>query len=108
VVLATAALLSARIVVIAGTATPTCTVLRPHQTVHLMAGQQVEFVANRAPTVTGVPPGAGTGAVSVRAAAGPTGSGGGDLPTKHMIITVTAVHPGTVELTWINCSGTAC
>lgn len=108
-VLDTAALLNATITVAAGTGADSCVVLHPGAHVHLLAGQRVEFVANHAPQLAGVPASAGTAAVSVSTAAGPSTTGpAGGPPTAHVVVTITAARPGTVSVTWVDCSGTAC
>lgn len=108
-VLDTAALLNATVTVAAGTGADTCVVLHPGAHVHLLAGQRVEFVANRPPRITGVPVSAGTAAVSMSTATGPTTAGpAGGQPTAHVVVTLTAARPGTVSVTWTDCSGTAC
>jgi hypothetical protein len=109
VVLDTAALLTATITVVPGAGGPTCTILRPGGRVTLRVGQRVELVANHTPSLSGVPPSAGTGAVGMTTAPGPTSTGPGGAPsTSHLAVTITARRPGSVLVRWIDCSGTAC
>lgn len=81
-----------------------CTVLAPGATVHLGAGDEVQFVANGAPQLD---PDTGIVAVSTRPAPAET-PGIGGLPTTHVIVTLTGRRSGTVGVRWIDCSGTGC
>jgi hypothetical protein len=104
-----AALLSATVRVAGqSAAAPRCIVPDGRgETYDLHPGDQLQFVANAAP----VPSPASAGVVSVTTAPGPpsTGPGPGALPpTPHVIVTVTARLPGTVAVTWEDCSGTGC
>lgn len=119
VVLDTAALLTATITVHPqssgsgdpGAATPTCVVLRPGAKLQLFVGQRVEFVANHPPRLAAVlgAAGAGAGAVGMSTSPGPTTTGpAGGPATEHLVIALTALRPGAVNVTWTDCSGTAC
>jgi hypothetical protein len=77
------------------------------ETYDLHPGDRLQFVANAAPQHSPSP----AGVVGVTTAPGPpaTGPGPGDMPpTPHVIVTVTARLPGTVAVTWEDCSGTGC
>ena len=106
--LASAALLRATVVVDnLRSPSPRCTTLQPGQTVNLHIGDRVQFVANNAPALNQASP----EVVAVTTSPGPvqSGPGGGSLTTSHVIVTLTAEHPGTVEVgPWVDCSGTGC
>lgn len=104
-VLAAAALLSATVVVDpANGHADRCVVLASGEQLHLRIGDRAELVANRAPDLT---PETG-GAVQVSTQSGPTTPGPGGLASSHVIVTISAVHLGTVTVRWIDCSGTGC
>lgn len=105
-VLASAALLQAKVVVVGPRpGRPTCVVLRPGTTISLRTGDRAEFVANRVLQVS--PP--STRAVAISTAPGPAAPGGlGGVPTPHVIVTLTAAEPGVVSIRWIDCNGTGC
>lgn len=102
IVLMTAARLESKVVVTPSASGPECAVLEPGKTVHLAVGEKLVFVANDAPFLSGA-----TSAVDVSTGPGPSTQFGG-LSTSHVIVTLTAAHPGSVNVDWSNCSGTAC
>ncbi len=74
-------------------------------TLELHIHDKVQLVANSTPTLSP----ASSGVVSVSTAPGPSDQGPGNLPpTPHVIVTLTAVRPGTASLRWIDCAGTGC
>lgn len=99
-----AALLQATVVVTASQAAhPDCAQLTLGQTSHLELGDRLELVSNGVPQMSSSPP----GVLTVATAPGPSSSFGG-ITTHHLLVTLTAVKPGTVTLTWEDCTGTAC
>lgn len=101
---AAAALMTATVIVDAEVATPSrCVQLAVGQTVRLRLGDRAEFVANQTPELTP----ASSDAVRVTSRPGPTEVFGG-LTTAHLVVTLTAIHAGTVSLRWIDCNGTGC
>ena len=81
-----------------------CFPLTPGSTVQLFIGDRTEFVANDRPEME--PPNSDVLTTSTRP--GPVETGPGSIPTRHLIIRLTAVRPGNVTVHWIDCSGTAC
>jgi hypothetical protein len=98
-VVAAAARLSATVTVVPKATGPACRVLETGKHVVIGVGQRVQFVANDVPAVTG-------SGVETHSAPGPRSPG--PLRTTHLVITLTAVQPGTVTVGWIDCSGTGC
>lgn len=86
---------------------PRCLALAPGADVELSVGDRVEFVANEKPQLD--PPATQTVRVSTSPGPNETGPGApGRVATPHVIVTLTAVHAGTVGVRWTNCSGTGC
>jgi hypothetical protein len=119
--LASAAIISATLIVQSGTSSPPrCLILRGGEVVNLHIRDRVQFVANSSPQIqidqsqTEAPWAANPGTVSVvsvRTSTGPLQGGPGQpggVLTSHLIVTATATHPGRATLTWTDCSGTGC
>jgi hypothetical protein len=100
--LMTAARLTARVDVTPRVQGPACAILQPGTKVELTVGHSLVFVANGPPDLMGL-----LSAVRVTTSPGPSTSFGG-LTTSHVIVTLTAVRSGTVNLHWVDCSGTGC
>jgi hypothetical protein len=82
-------------------------VLQAGTTTTLRLADRAEFVANGLPQVSP----ASTRTVVTSIAPGPAGGGPGNpggILTAHVIVTVTAIRPGTAIIQWIDCSGTGC
>src|SRR5262249_23540225 len=101
---AMAARLGVTIEVTAGhSPTTRCVVPRlPSDTLRVGVGDTVEFVAHDQPTLAKQD----AAIVEVSSRSGPTSPG--PLATRHVVVTVTALAPGTVTLDYIDCSGTGC
>jgi hypothetical protein len=106
--LTSAALLSGDIEVSSQRSTqPRCFPLAPDSTVHLLIGDQAEFVAT---SLVGTEP-ADSDVVAISVTPGPVVGGPGrpeGIPTTHSIVRALAVHSGEVRVRWTNCAGTAC
>lgn len=103
--LSSAALLRATVVVDTVPRTSrACLVLQPYRPVHLRIGDRAEFIANGPPMLEP----AGADVVTVTTSPGPTEEGPAGGPSVHVIVTLTATHPGTVIVHWTDCSGTGC
>ena len=129
--LTTAARLSTMLDVIAKThPTPRCYILHPLESSAVVeVGDTIEFVANTFPGGAsscqgGVMPltrvgsdcdgfkvdiPAGSTPFTVRVVPGPsTSQNSPEPPTPHVIVSMTAVRPGTSTVSWFDCSGTGC
>ncbi|HEV2360356.1 MAG TPA: hypothetical protein VGS21_01515, partial [Acidimicrobiales bacterium] len=104
VVGASAARLSAEVTVSALPPEHRCIALTSGANLHIRIGDRIQFVANSTPRFSNNL--SNGGLFSVQTSPGPTATGA--LPTTHVIVTLTAVAPGSVTLGWTDCSGTAC
>lgn len=99
-----ARLLQSRVLVTPAARGPECSILEPGKTVVLAVGHRLVFVANGPPSVDGP-----RTVLEISTSKGPSAVGPGAMgPTRHVIVTLVAVHAGTAGVTWIDCSGTAC
>lgn len=101
------AALSRATVVVIGERAPKSRCLTFHgfaDTVTLRIADYVEFEANDIPTLEP----AGSEVVAISTRQGPSRSFLGQAPTPHLIVRLTAKHPGTVAVHWTDCSGTSC